>query len=121
MKKIRSHSEVKIFALVVLMASWVPARAHAQETVVGRFTLHFQARWGNTILPAGDYTLGLPSGSLWGYVIIRKEPSGESLALIRADAWEAISSSDSSKLIFERSGEDLVVRALYLRDKGYVF
>jgi len=121
MKAIRSFSLFKTLALAVLLAGLFPALTHAQDGVLGKFTLPFEASWGKTVLSAGCYTLTMPSSNLWGYVIVRKEPTGESVAMIRADTWELAGTSAPSKLIFERRGEEYFVHSLYLRDKGYVF
>lgn len=121
MKSMRSFSAVKTLFLALFMAGLFPGLAHAQETAAGKFTLSFETRWGNTILPAGDYSLTMPSTTLWGFVMVRREPQGDPVAFVRADTWEEASSADPSKLILERRGEELIVRALYLRDKGYVF
>ena len=121
MKAFRNISMVKTLLLALLMASLFPGLAHAQEALTGKFTLPFEVRWGKTILPAGDYSLTMPSTNLWGCVIVRREPNGETVALIRADTWEEARTSESSKLVFERRGEEEIVRSLYLKDKGYVF
>jgi hypothetical protein len=121
MKAIRSFSVLHTLALAVLMAGLFPGRVHAQNAAIGKFNVPFEARWGKTVLPAGDYSLTMPSSALWGYVIVHKEPTGESVAMIRADTWEMADTSAPSKLIFERRGEAFFVRSLYLRDKGYVF
>jgi hypothetical protein len=121
MKWMRCFSMVKTLVLGLLMAGLCPGLTHAQEPVTGKFTLPFQARWGQTILPAGDYSLTVPSLTLWGFVIVRREPQGNTVALIRADAWQQIDTSDSSQLIFEQRGEESIVRSLYLKDKGYKF
>ncbi len=122
MKSKRRFSAVKTLFLALFMAGLLSGPAHAQETVAGKFTLPFATRWGKTILPAGEYSLTMPSPALWGFVMVRREPQGEPVAFIRADTWEEASSADSSKLVFERRGEEVrIVRALYLRVKGYVF
>jgi hypothetical protein len=121
MKTIRSFSVFNILALAVLMAGLFPGHAHAQDAAIGKFNVPFEASWGKTVLPAGDYTLTMPSSAPWGYVLVRKEPTGESVAMIRADNWELADTSAPSKLIFERRGGEFFVRSLYLRNKGYVF
>lgn len=121
MKSMRSFSTVKILVLALLFAGFIPARARAQDGAFGKFNLPFETNWGRTVLPAGDYSLMMPTTNLWGYVMVKKEPTGETVAILRADSWELAGTPASSRLTFERRGEAFFVRSLYLRDKGYVF
>jgi hypothetical protein len=61
MNGIRISSLIKFSGLALLAACLMAGHANAQE-FEGKFTLPFQARWGNATLPAGNYffTVGSP-------------------------------------------------------------
>jgi hypothetical protein len=60
MNKIQISSLTRLSGLALLAACFVAGHANAQ-VFRGRFTLPFQARWGQATLPAGDYSFTLDS------------------------------------------------------------
>ena len=73
MKKTRNFRHVR-FTLLLLAGSLCVGRLTAQagEPVsAGKFTLPFEVRWGQAILPAGDYTYTLNSATFSGVVTVR--------------------------------------------------
>ena len=73
MKKTRNFRLVR-FTLLLLAGSLCVGRLTAQagEPVsAGKFTLPFEVRWGQAILPAGDYTYTLNSATFSGVVTVR--------------------------------------------------
>jgi hypothetical protein len=60
MNGIRISSLIKFSGLALLAACFVAGHANAQ-VFQGKFTLPFQARWGQATLPAGDYSFTLDS------------------------------------------------------------
>jgi hypothetical protein len=57
---------LKLFTKVGMAALALAALAtsgNAQNVYKGKFTLPFETQWGDTTLPAGDYTFTLPSNS----------------------------------------------------------
>jgi len=60
MNAIRTSSIVKFLGLAVLAACFAAGHANAQ-VFQGKFTLPFEARWGQATLPAGDYSFTLDS------------------------------------------------------------
>jgi hypothetical protein len=58
MNAIRISSLIRFAGLALLAACFVAGHANAQ-VFQGKFTLPFQARWGQAILPAGDYSFTL--------------------------------------------------------------
>jgi hypothetical protein len=121
MKAIQSVSAVTTPILALLLMGLAPGHAHAQETMPLKFTLPFEARWGPAILPAGEYSLSVESTNLSGFVIVRREPQGDAVALVRADSWEQADFPDHSKLVVEQRGEKATVRAMYLEDRRLIF
>jgi hypothetical protein len=122
MKTIRSFAVIVIRTaiLALLVVGFSPGQSRAQEVPL-KFTLPFEARWGPAILSAGEYSLSTQSGSLWGFVIIRREPRGDVVALIRPDSSEQVNLPDNSKLVVECRGEKAIVRAMYIEDKRLIF
>ena len=59
MKRNRISSLVTLLGLVVLL---VPGFASAQE-LTGKFTLPFEAHWGQAVLTGGEYTFVISSGA----------------------------------------------------------
>jgi hypothetical protein len=51
------------FGVAALALGALATSGKAQNTYQGKFTLPFEAHWGGTTLPAGDYTFTLPSNS----------------------------------------------------------
>ena len=57
---------LKLFAKLgaaTLALSALAIGGNAQDAFQGKLTLPFETHWGSTTLPAGDYTLTLPSNS----------------------------------------------------------
>src|SRR6266566_3184627 len=50
-------------ALVALTLCLSAAIGKAQNAYDGKFTLPFETHWGGAVLPAGDYTISIPSES----------------------------------------------------------
>jgi hypothetical protein len=81
MKSIRSFLLVKSLLFVFLAAGLSPRLAAAQPSVEGKFTLPFEARWGNALLQPGDYSFSIQSTDLPARVVIRREPRGGQIAM----------------------------------------
>jgi hypothetical protein len=56
----RISSLIRFAGLALLAACFVAGHANAQD-FSGKFTLPFEARWGQATLPAGDYSLTVNS------------------------------------------------------------
>jgi len=89
------------------------------QTAAGKFNLPFEVRWGQAVLPPGNYTFtvnssdGFPANS----VVVR----GEDLkAKIIVSSARDDSFSGKNELIVERQGEGGTVRTLRLGDVGLV-
>src|SRR5437899_11691962 len=61
MKSIRNWKLVKHLGLAALALCSFAVLGNAQAAYQAKFTLPVEARWGGSILPAGDYTFTLPS------------------------------------------------------------
>jgi hypothetical protein len=56
-KVMRYSVEVKMFVTVVVAASLLAGAVNAQPRFQGKFTLPYEVRWGNALLPAGEYSI----------------------------------------------------------------
>jgi hypothetical protein len=91
--------------------------ASAQSLCKGSFTLPFEARWGNAVLPAGEYSFTLDHDSLAGKVTIQAE-SGRYMGVIMNQVFSDQQTVDRSELVLVRSGGTYAVRALRLEELG---
>ena len=77
-----NFTKVTLFATVLLAGCFFAGAANAQ-TVQGTFTLDHAARWGKTVLPAGDYRLKLDPGADPAMAVISDATSGKRVATVR--------------------------------------
>ena len=74
MKSIRSSMLLKVLVLAIGVLGASVSSAHAQSAN-GKFTLTHDTRWGNVLLPPGDYTFSLQSPSLPAPIMVGKRAS----------------------------------------------
>jgi hypothetical protein len=109
---------IRILAIVGLGLLAVCAgasQASAQNVAVGSFTLSHQIRWGQTNLPAGDYTFTLSSFSAMKPMIV-KGPNGSVFEF--AAVIGKAETSGPSVLILEPRGGTFFVREMDLAQVG---
>jgi len=108
-----------LFAAVLLATAWFPQPASAQVGFQGRFTLPYEAHWGQAVLPPGDYQLTFIYGNVSTTVAIRDANSLRMVALeplnIRED------SKGESALLISREGSKWVVHSLRIAELGEAF
>jgi len=117
MKSNRSLRLIKFAVLALLTACMGTSLANAQ-TAAGKFNLPFEVRWGQAVLPPGNYSFTVNSSvSPPNTVLVR----GENLsARIIMSPVHDDSFSGKNELIVERQGERGTVRTLRLADVGLV-
>jgi hypothetical protein len=115
----RSFKLVTPLALALLAACSTANLASAREAYAGTFTLSVEARWGNMVLPPGDYSFTLDQGTNTGIVCIRGR-SGY-LGVILNQGTDAQQTFARSELILVRSGENYTIRALRLAELGTAY
>jgi hypothetical protein len=115
MKSIQSFNSVRILLLAVLAAGLSASLASAQE-FEGKFTLPFEARWGQAVLPPGDYTFTVNDASSGKNIIVR----GDSLTVIvfSNGGISDYKDTEHSELIAVRSGGGYRIVALQLAPLG---
>jgi len=117
MKTTRSLNLVKVLALAALAAGLSASRANAQG-YSGKFTLPFEARWGEADLPPGDYTFTVDPEKPSLMALICQ--GNHNAALVMAQGRIEGKVSGSSALIAVLSGGKYRIRALRLADAGLV-
>jgi hypothetical protein len=87
--------------------------ANAQAKAAGSFTLPFEAKCGNTVLPRGDYTFSVKSTSGAAYLVsfAAKGRSGETLISVK-DLGARI--GEKNVLVAVRTGGRYRIRSLHL-------
>ncbi len=110
MKRNWSSSLVTVLGLAALLA---PTIACAQE-LRGKFTLPFEARWAQSVLPEGEYTFAINSGAPY---TIKVQREGQAIFFMPID-WSSTKDKETSALIVARRGDSGVVRSLYLKEVG---
>jgi len=116
---VRHATKAAVFAAMLLTASLFGTPANAQVGFQGRFTLPYEARWGQAVLPPGDYQLKFIYGNLGTTVAIQDANSLRMVALeplnIRED------SKGESALLISREGSKWVVHSLRIAELGEAF
>ncbi len=118
MNSTRSFTLVRFLVLALLAACFNAGLASAQVSA-GKFTLPFETRWGRAVLPAGDYSFTLASGSLPAIVTVRGE--GNAAMIMATGGTSQGRISDQSALFVVRSGGKATVRSMYLEHLGLTF
>ena len=118
----RSSKLVAPLGLALLAGCLTANPASAQEAFKGSFTLPFEARWGNIVLPAGQYSFTLDHATAQGIVTIQKETGryGYMGRVLNQGTYDR-QVVDHSELVLVRSGGNYRIRALRLGDLGMTF
>ncbi len=109
---------VKHIALVALILCFSAGVGKAQDAYKGKFTLPFEAHWGSAVLPAGDYTISIPSATAPYLLYIRGEGK---TAIILANGADTKAVSDHSQLTLVNTGGKHAIRMLEAGQLGLTF
>ncbi|HEV2424842.1 MAG TPA: hypothetical protein VGZ29_08445 [Terriglobia bacterium] len=112
----RSILQIKtlVVALFVVLAA---AGLASAQTAQGSFTLPFEAQWGASTLPSGDYSFTLDKAQSAGLLHLFRGKDG--VALIHSQSY-SLESSGRSALTVVRSPSGNTVRDLSLPEIGVV-
>jgi hypothetical protein len=105
------------FAAVLVATGWFAQPANAQTGIQGRFTLPYETRWGQTVLPPGDYQLTFVRDNR---LVIRDASSLQLVAFEPTNIRETSSGGPSALLIGTR-GTQRVVYSLRIAELGEAF
>jgi hypothetical protein len=118
MKATRNIPLIKFFSLTIL-AVGLSAGLLSAEEFGGQFTLPFEIQWGETAIPAGDYTLILDTAVNPYMVTVREKLKDNVVMRITTVGRNAWSPSDNrSALVLVRTGGKGAVRSLRLSTPG---
>jgi len=112
MNSIRISTLLRFLGLALLAACLNAGHARAQ-VFQGNFTLPFDARWGQAVLPAGDYSFALDSVNANCTLRLYREKNG--VAMILAQAQDKNDSGRSTLTVVRGT-----VRTLNLPEIGMV-
>ena len=122
--KITGHiAKIGLFAAVLLATCMFAGPANAQSNVTsitGKFTLPYEARWGQAVLPPGDYQLTFVNNNAGTLLLIRDANS------LRGVAFESVANSEHSSegpsaLLIGTNGKQRVVYSLTITELGEAF
>lgn len=108
-----------LVAALVFSVLVTPGQAQSNRvTFRGKFTLTYEVRWGKTVLPAGDYSLTISSGtSLPDFVTVRGK---EKLAVILVGETSKCDTCQGELLVVT-SGGQRAIRELALPGYRSIF
>jgi hypothetical protein len=121
---IRRTAKAMFFATVLLAtclsASSAQTGSAFEGKFEGKFTLPYEAHWGEAVLPAGDYLFSLPTIGVPAMVIVQDAKSGRTVALV-APAIRQDSAEGESALFVGTRGAQRVIYSLRVSQLGVVF
>jgi len=114
--------KLAMVAAVLVAVTWLASPAAAQGSYVtfkGKFTLSNEVRWGRTVLPAGEYSMTISSGSSQpDFITLRGK---EKTAVVLVGQTSKCDSCRNSELVVVRSGGQRAIRALELPGSRSLF
>ena len=118
MKSLRCSSLVKTLALSAGVVALLSVFAPAQD-FVGKFTLPYEAHWGQTLLSPGEYSYSLESTGPSARLLVRKA-NGTSGFVVMARSCSNIEPSSTTQLAITQQGAERFISSLYLGEVGEV-
>jgi len=115
----KNFSTVQLLALGLLVSFLWASVANAAPRYRGRFTLPYEVRWGQAVLPAGEYLLRFEDLQTRVFLVIQDAKSGKEVAYL-APKTKSEAQGKSALLIAE-VGNQQVVHSLRLAELGEVF
>jgi hypothetical protein len=115
----KNLSTVQLLMLGLLISLLWAGVANAAPLYRGRFTLPYEVRWGQAVLPAGDYLLGFQDIGTRVFVLIRDAKSGNNIAFLAPSG--SSDAKGTSALLIGGEGNHRVVHSLRLAELGEVF
>jgi hypothetical protein len=115
----KNISTVQLLTLGLLVSFIWAGVADAAPLYRGRFSLPYEVRWGQALLPAGEYLIRFEDVQTRVFVVIRDAKSGKDVAYL-APVTNSEAQGKSALLIAE-VGNQQVVHSLRLAELGEVF
>jgi len=115
----KNLSTVQLLALGLLVSFLWASVANAAPRYRGRFSLPYEVRWGQAVLPAGEYLLRFEDVQTRVFVVIQDAKSGKEVAYL-APKTKSEAQGKSALLIADKSNQR-VVHSLRVAELGEVF
>lgn len=116
----RNSIKATLIAAALLATCLFAGSANAQSWFRGKFTLQHETRWGDAVLPAGDYVVALNCSSGPCIAMIRNATSGKPVAFVSSPIVDGGANGGSALLIASR-GKRRVVHSFRVSELGEVF
>jgi hypothetical protein len=115
----KNISTVQLLTLGLLVSFLWAGVANAAPLYRGRFSLPYEVRWGQAVLPAGEYLIRFQDVQTRVFVVIQDAKSGKDVAYL-APVTDSEAQGKSALLIAE-VGNQQVVHSLRLAELSEVF
>ena len=115
----RNAARSRLFAAAVLATALFAGSASAQSQFKGKFTLQHETRWGQAVLPAGQYILTFDN-KISNMLVVRDAKSLYRVAYEPANDMQDSTGGESALLITVR-GSQQIVHSLRIAELGQVF
>jgi hypothetical protein len=114
-------TKVTFFAAVVLIAGSFAGSVQAQSVYNGKFTLNHSVRWGQALIPAGNYRINIDPSNGFGLLTaeVFDTRSGRPVAMIACNITE--NAKGPSTLFLSRRGNEHVVHTLRVEELNESF
>jgi hypothetical protein len=115
----KSFSTIQLLTLGLLVSFLWAGVANAAPQYRGRFSLPYEVRWGQAVLPAGEYLISFVDVQTRVFAVIQDAKSGKDVAHLAA-----VTNGDAkgtSALLIAEVGNQQVVHSLRLAELGEVF
>jgi hypothetical protein len=118
-KSIRSIAVVVYAILALVGMIGFPISGHAQASAGGQFKLSQSVHWGSAVLPTGEYTYSVESGS--GMTVVRvQQIGGRFTGFFVPKTSSEGGDSGSRGIAVAQIGEEMFVTSLRVEERGLV-
>jgi hypothetical protein len=115
----QNAARLTVFAATLLAISLFAGSANAQSPFKGKFTLQHETRWGQAVLPAGQYLLTFDD-HISNMLVVRDAESGQPVAYEPINNRQDSGKGGSALLIGAR-GSQPVVHSFRVAELGQTF
>jgi hypothetical protein len=115
----QNRKRLACISVALIAVSGAGNGASAQSAYRGKFDLPFEARWGQTVLPPGQYSFALDRNAVGGMVRVRGE-GGAEIQYVMSDGGRDQQRVSRSELILVRDGGVLRISSMRLAGPGLV-
>ena len=104
--------------LAVTAMSFAPKPASAESSAHGKFTLTHDVRWGNALVPAGDYEFSYDPYEKSPILTLTKVSGSRSSYMLLVVSSEDSKATDSNRLVLETGAGGSYVSTMHLAECG---